>query len=270
MSTLSPRLAAVFAQPRKALIPFITAGDPAPSHTVALMHALVAGGADVIELGMPFSDPMADGPTIQLACERSLAAGTTLTRILELVADFRRDNQTTPVVLMGYLNPIERRGSAAFAAQAKAAGVDGVLIVDLAVEEAPDFAPVFRSAGLDLIFLIAPTSTPSRIAAVAREASGYLYYVSLKGVTGSAALDVDSVATKLAEIRQHTALPVAVGFGIRDAASAAAVARVADGVVVGSALVSEVEKHQSTPAVLPDLLRDKLQAMRTALDGVSA
>ncbi|MES2685050.1 MAG: tryptophan synthase subunit alpha [Pseudomonadota bacterium] len=269
MSRIESRFAALKSANRKALIPFITGGDPTPAHTVGLMHALVAGGADVIELGMPFSDPMADGPTIQLACERALAAGTSITRILAMVAEFRSTDSTTPVVLMGYLNPIEHRGIAAFAAQASKAGVDGVLIVDLAVEEAPEFAPLFKQAGLDLIFLIAPTSTPARIAKVAEQASGYLYYVSLKGVTGSAALDVDSVATKLAEIRSITALPLAVGFGIRDAATAAAVGAVADGVVVGSALVSEVEKHAKAPEVLPALLRDKLKAMRLALDGIA-
>ncbi len=268
MSRIQSRFNALKSANRKALIPFITGGDPAPAHSVGLMHALVAGGADVIELGMPFSDPMADGPTIQLACERALAAGTTITKILAIVSEFRATDATTPVVLMGYLNPIERRGLQLFATQAREAGVDGVLIVDLAVEEAPEFAPVFKQAGLDLIFLIAPTSTPARIAAVAKQASGYLYYVSLKGVTGSAALDVDSVATKLAQIRTLTALPIAVGFGIRDAATAAAVAQIADGVVVGSALVSEVEKNAATPAVLPVLLRDKLLAMRKAMDGV--
>lgn len=268
MSRIEYRFAALKKANRKALIPFITGGDPTPAHTVGLMHALVAGGADVIELGMPFSDPAADGPTIQLASERALAAGASVTKILEMVTVFRSTDSTTPVVLMGYLNPIEHRGVDAFAAQARTAGVDGVLIVDLAIEEAPDFAPVFKLAGLDLIFLIAPTSTPKRIAAVAEQASGYLYYVSLKGVTGSAALDVDSVAAKLAEIRTLTALPIAVGFGIRDAATAAAVAQVADGVVVGSALVSEVEKNVATPAVLPALLRDKLLAMRKAMDGV--
>ena len=266
MSRIASCFTALKAANRKALIPFITGGDPSPAHTVGLMHALVSGGADVIELGMPFSDPMADGPTIQLACERALAAGTSISKILAMVAEFRRTDSTTPVVLMGYLNPIEHRGIAAFAAQARDAGVDGVLIVDLAVEEAPEFAPVFKQAELDLIFLIAPTSTPARIAAVAQQASGYLYYVSLKGVTGSAALDVGSVATKLAEIRSITSLPLAVGFGIRDAATAAAVGAVADGVVVGSALVSEVEKHAKTPEVLPALLRDKLRAMRDALD----
>lgn len=265
---IETRLTALKAAGKKALIPFITGGDPAPAHTVGLMHALVAGGADVIELGMPFSDPMADGPTIQLACERALAAGTSITRILAMVTEFRAADSHTPVVLMGYLNPIERRGLDVFAQQAKDAGVDGVLIVDLAVEEAPEFAPVFKAAGLDLIFLIAPTSTPARIAAVAQQASGYLYYVSLKGVTGSAALDIDSVAAKLAEIRSLTKLPIAVGFGIRDAATAAAVAGVADGVVIGSALVSEIEKHAAAPEVLPALLRAKLEPIRKALDGV--
>ena len=270
MSRIQSRFAALKAANRKALIPFITGGDPAPQHTVGLMHALVAGGADVIELGMPFSDPMADGPTIQLACERSLAAGTTLTKILQMVKEFRHSDSSTPVVLMGYLNPIERRGLATFAADAKDAGVDGVLIVDLAVEEAPEFAPTFKSAGLDLIFLIAPTSTPARIAVVAAAASGYLYYVSLKGVTGSAALDVTSVAAKLAEIRGLTTLPIAVGFGIRDAATAAAVAGVADGVVIGSSLVSLVEQYAAEPAVLPELLKAKLAPIRKAMDGVQA
>lgn len=269
MSRIAARLAALQKAGRKALIPYITGGDPAPAHTVALMHALVAAGADVIELGMPFSDPMADGPTIQLACERALAAGTTVTRLLELVAEFRRTDADTPVVLMGYLNPIEHRGIARFAEQAKAAGVDGVLIVDLAVEETPEFAPLFKAAGLDMIFLVAPTSSEARIRAVAEAASGYLYYVSLKGVTGSATLDVASVATKLADIRRHTALPLAVGFGIRDAASAKAVGQVADGVVVGSALVSEIEKHANQPEMLPSLLGDRLGVIRKALDEIA-
>jgi len=225
----------------KALVPYITAGDPHPQHTVALMHALVKGGADVIELGVPFSDPMADGPVIQLACERALVHGTSLWQVVEMVAEFRKTNSTTPVVLMGYLNPIEARGFAKFADYARSAGVDGVLVVDLAVEEAPEIAPIFRAAGLDCIFLLAPTSSGARIAAIAEQASGYLYYVSLKGVTGAATLDIASVEAKLEEIRRHTKLPVAVGFGIRDADSAAKVARVADAVVVGSALVSQIE-----------------------------
>ena len=268
-SRIVKRMAALKSAGRKALIPFITGGDPSPAHTVTLMHALVAGGADVIELGMAFSDPMADGPTIQLACERALAAGTTVSKLLQLVAEFRQQDDHTPVVLMGYLNPIERRGVVAFAEQARVAGVDGVLIVDLAVEEAPEFAPAIKQAGLDLIFLLAPTSSAERIQAIAAQASGYLYYVSLKGVTGSATLDVDSVASKLAEIRQYTDLPLAVGFGIRDATSAAAVGQVADGVIVGSALVSEIEKHAAEPALLPALLRDKLAVMRRALDGIA-
>lgn len=255
---------------RKALIPYITAGDPAPGVTVGLMHALVRAGADVIELGVPFSDPMADGPTIQLACERALAHHTGLWNVIEMVAEFRRQDSQTPVVLMGYLNPVETRGLQVFAERAQAAGVDGVLLVDLAVEEAERYLPTLRAHGLDCIFLIAPTSPAERIAAIAREASGYLYYVSLKGVTGAASLDVPSVAAKLAEIRQHTTLPLAVGFGIRDAESAKAVGAVADGVVVGSALVSEIEKNQQNPSVLPGILQEKLQSMRLALDSLGS
>ena len=266
MSRIKTVFDALKARGGKALIPYITAGDPHPKHTVALMHALVKGGADVIEVGVPFSDPMADGPVIQLACERALVHGTSLWQVLEMVAEFRTTNTSTPVVLMGYLNPIEARGFEAFARRAGQAGVDGVLVVDLAVEEAPEIAPVFRAAGLDCIFLLAPTSSGARIAAIAEQASGYLYYVSLKGVTGAATLDIGSVEAKLAEIRQHTKLPVAVGFGIRDAESAARVGRVADGVVVGSALVSQIEKHQNEPAVLPGLLTQQLGAIRAALD----
>ncbi|WP_020650289.1 tryptophan synthase subunit alpha [Solimonas variicoloris] len=268
----SSRLAARFerlrAAGRKALIPYITAGDPQPDVTVSLMHALVRGGADVIELGVPFSDPMADGPTIQLACERALKYGTGLWQILDMVAEFRRSDADTPVVLMGYLNPVEMRGLEAFAARAQAAGVDGVLLVDLAVEEAPDYLPTLRAHGLDCIFLLAPTSPPARIEAIARAASGYLYYVSLKGVTGAATLDVASVEAQVAEIRRHTKLPVAVGFGIRDAASARAVGGIADGVVVGSALVAEIERLQERPQELPAVLQEKLAALRAALDSL--
>lgn len=268
----SSRLAARFerlrAAGRKALIPYITAGDPQPDVTVGLMHALVRGGADVIELGVPFSDPMADGPTIQLACERALKYGTGLWQILDMVAEFRRSDADTPVVLMGYLNPVEMRGLEAFAARAQAAGVDGVLLVDLAVEEAPDYLPTLRAHGLDCIFLLAPTSPPARIEAIARAASGYLYYVSLKGVTGAATLDVASVEAQVAEIRRHTKLPVAVGFGIRDAASARAVGGIADGVVVGSALVAEIERLQERPQELPAVLQEKLAALRAALDSL--
>jgi len=268
------RLQAVFRELRESgragLVPYITAGDPHPRHTVKLMHALVEGGADVIELGVPFSDPMADGPVIQLACERALAHGTHLWQVLDLVAAFRRKDAKTPVVLMGYLNPIETRGLEAFARKARVAGVDGVLVVDLAVEEAPEFTPALRAQGLDNIFLVAPTSPPARIQAIAREASGYLYYVSLKGVTGAGSLDVRSVAAKLGEIRKHTRLPLAVGFGVRDPATAAAVGMVADAVVVGSALVSDVQRNAKKPAALPGVLRRKLAAMRRALDRAKA
>ncbi len=251
---------------RKALVPYITAGDPHPSRTVALMHALVEGGADIIELGVPFSDPMADGPTIQLACERALKHGTSLRQVIGIVAEFRRTDAKTPVVLMGYLNPVETMGLQAFAAKAKEAGVDGVLVVDLAVEEAPEFVPTLQEQGLDCIFLLAPTSSDARIAAVASQASGYLYYVSLKGVTGAKTLDVASVADKLRDIRRLTKLPIAVGFGIRDAETAARVGQISDGVVVGSALVAEIEKRQNEPDSLPAVLKQKLVEMRRALD----
>ncbi|MES0874460.1 tryptophan synthase subunit alpha [Sinimarinibacterium thermocellulolyticum] len=266
MNRIEKRFAALRASGRKALIPYITAGDPAPQYTVALMHALVRGGADLIELGVPFSDPMADGPVIQLACERALAHGTGLWDILDMVAAFRRDDAHTPVVLMGYLNPIEMRGVEAFAERAREVGVDGVLIVDLALEEAQDYLPALRKRGLDCIFLLAPTSPEARITKVAHAASGYLYYVSLKGVTGAAHLDAASVRAKLDAIRRHSDLPIAVGFGIRDAASAQAIGRIADGVVVGSALVSEIERLQQQPERLAPTLQTRLQELRQALD----
>jgi tryptophan synthase alpha chain len=269
MSRIESTFRALAETGRKALIPYITAGDPHPQHTVALMHALIAGGADIIELGVPFSDPMADGPTIQLACERALVHGTSLRQVIGMVAEFRKTNAKTPVVLMGYMNPIEVMGIEVFARSAAAAGVDGVLVVDLSVEEAPDELPALRQSGLDVIFLLAPTSSAARIDAAARLAGGYLYYVSLKGVTGARTLDVSSVAEKVAEIRRHTRLPVAVGFGIRDGASAAAVARIADGVVVGSALVSEIEKNGAQPEKLPSLLTAQLGGLRKAMDGAS-
>jgi len=266
MGRLKETFARLRATGRTGLVPYITAGDPHPRHTVALMHALVAGGADVIELGVPFSDPMADGPVIQLACERALAHGTSLTRVLKLVAQFRRRDAATPVVLMGYLNPIESMGLAQFARRAKGVGVDGVLVVDLTVEEAPEFAPALKAAGLDCIFLLAPTSPAERIAAISRQGSGYLYYVSLKGVTGARSLDLGDVKRKLIEIRRHAQLPVAVGFGVRDPKTAAQVGRAADAVVVGSALVSVIARHAASPAGLPATLGAKLRAMRRALD----
>lgn len=266
MSRIAETFATLKKSRRKALVPYLTAGDPNPKATVPMLHALAKAGADIIEVGVPFSDPMADGPTIQLACERALKHGTGLWQILDMVAEFRRKDQKTPIVLMGYLNPIETRGVVAFAKKAKQAGVDGVLIVDLAVEEAHAYAPALKAEGLDLIFLLAPTSPAARIEAIAREASGYLYYVSLKGVTGAATLDVTDVSRKLREIRKHSSLPVAVGFGIRDAASAKAVGKVADAIVVGTALVSEIEKHQKAPSRLPAILGKKLATLRAALD----
>jgi len=266
MSRIAETLETLRGSGRKALIPYITAGDPAPEHTVAFMHALVRGGADVIELGVPFSDPMADGPTIQLACERALRHGCGLWKVLDIVSEFRQTDSKTPVVLMGYLNPVETRGVEAFAERAKTCGVDGVLLVDLAVEEADRYLTPLRAQGIDTIFLLAPTSPAARIEAIARQASGYIYYVSLKGVTGSASLDVASVEAKLAQIREHSSLPLAVGFGIRDAETARAIGRIADGVVVGSALVSEIEKLQDRPAEIPARLESILGGLRRALD----
>ena len=227
---------------RKALIPFITAGDPDPMLTVPLMHAMVEAGADIIELGVPFSDPMADGPVIQRASERALKKGVSLRRVLEMVANFRADNNETPVVLMGYANPIEAMGHFAFAASAFDAGVDGALVVDYPPEESVDFAENLLANALDPIFLLAPTSTEERVAMVAGLASGYVYYVSLKGVTGSSELDVETVAQRIPEIHAAVGVPVGVGFGIRDARTAGMLARVADAVIVGSRIIEEIEK----------------------------
>lgn len=243
------KIAAVFAdlksQGRKGLIPFVTAGDPHPNMTVDVMHALVKGGADIIELGVPFSDPMADGPVIQRSSERALAQGVTLRQCLENVKTFRTQNQQTPVVLMGYANPIEQMGHAEFAKAAKSVGVDGVLIVDYPPEECEEFAKQMRSNGIDPIFLLAPTSSKERIAHAAQIAAGYIYYVSLRGVTGANTLNTMDVANVLPLIRQETSIPVAVGFGIRDAASAKAVSQTADAVVIGSRIVQLLEEAKS-------------------------
>ena len=249
MSKIQATFERLQAQGRKALIPFVTAGDPDPVTTVPLMHALVEAGADIIELGVPFSDPMADGPTIQRASERALRKGVSLRQVLEMVANFRADNNETPVVLMGYANPIEAMGVETFAAAAFDAGVDGVLVVDYPPEEGVDFARIMRANALDPIFLLAPTSTEARIAQVAELASGYVYYVSLKGVTGSAQLDVEAVARRIPEIRAAVGVPVGVGFGIRDAPTAGAVARIADAVVVGSRIIEEMAKAPVGEAV---------------------
>jgi tryptophan synthase alpha chain len=234
----------------KALIPFVTAGDPEPGMTVPLMHALVEAGANVIELGVPFSDPMADGPVVQRASERALKHGVSLARVLAFVREFRVRNQATPVVLMGYANPIESMGTGRFVDEAQQAGVDGVLVVDYPPEECASFAGLVRSHGMDLIFLLAPTSSDARMAQVGALASGYLYYVSLKGVTGAAHLDLADVAEKIRRLRRQTKLPVGVGFGIRDAATATAVAKFADAVVIGSAIIQQMEAAPAGEQVL--------------------
>jgi len=264
MSRIEQTFAALAAQSKKGLIPFITAGYPDPARTVEFMHALVAGGADVIELGVPFSDPMADGPVIQRASERALAHGVSLKRVLADVKRFRETDQKTPVVLMGYANPIERMGVEAFAQAAAEAGVDGVLTVDYPPEESAEFAQRMRAAGIDPIFLLAPTSTDERIAAVGKVASGYVYYVSLKGVTGAATLDVSNIASKIPAIKSQVRLPIGVGFGIRDASTARAVADTADAVVIGSRLVQLLEEApaQSAASVLTTFVAE----IRKALD----
>jgi tryptophan synthase alpha chain len=249
---------------RKALIPFVTAGDPEPGMTVPLMRALVEAGADVLELGVPFSDPMADGPVIQRASDRALKHGVGLDRVLALVREFRAGNQITPVVLMGYANPIEAMGADRFVDAAQQAGVDGVLVVDYPPEECESFAGLVRSHGMDLIFLLAPTSSDARMAKVAKLASGYLYYVSLKGVTGAGHLDLVEVAEKISRIRRQTALPVGVGFGIRDADTARAVAQFADAVVIGSAIIQQMEAAPAGEQVLH--ARKFMQSIREALD----
>lgn len=241
MSRIQQRFADLQAVRGKALITFITAGDPDPASTVPLMHALVAGGADIIELGVPFSDPMADGPTIQRSSERALVHGVSLRDVLSMVSEFRKSDQGTPVVLMGYANPIEAMGHEAFCQAAQAAGLDGVLTVDYPPEESADFAAQCAAVGLDPIYLLAPTTPEARVEAIGRQARGFIYYVSLKGVTGSANLDLTEVAAKLPAIRNHTGLPVGVGFGIRDAETARLVAGVADAVVIGSRIVQEIE-----------------------------
>ncbi len=264
-SRIPATFAALAAQGRKALIPFITAGDPHPDMTLPLMRALVAGGADIIELGVPFSDPMADGPTIQRASERALAQGMSLRRVLALVGEFRRENATTPVVLMGYANPVEAYGVEGFARDACGAGVDGVLVVDYPPEECAAFAAFMKQAGIDPIFLLAPTSTEQRYGEVAQIGSGYIYYVSLKGVTGSAKLDLDEVASRIPLIRARVGMPVGVGFGIRDGATAARIGAVADAVVIGSRIIEEIESGDAATA--PQRVEAFMHGIRAALDG---
>jgi len=268
MSRIENHLASLRSQGRKALIPFITAGDPQPSVTVPTMHALVEAGADIIELGVPFSDPMADGPVIQHASERALVHHVGMRDVLAMVSEFRQANNDTPVVLMGYLNPIEVMGYEAFAKAASEAGVDGVLTVDMPPEEAQEFTAALRTHGLDPIFLLAPTTTEARIGRICELASGFVYYVSVKGITGAGNLNIDEVAGRVATIRGKTSLPVGVGFGIKDGDSAARVAAVADAVVVGSALVSRIEALQNDIDKIPQQAAAFIAELRQAMDKV--
>lgn len=272
MSRIQATMTALQAQKRTALIPYVTAGFPYADITPELMHSMVAGGADVIELGVPFSDPSADGPVIQKAGEKALSMGVGLVQVLDMVRSFRRQDSTTPVVLMGYANPVERYDikhgtgtrESAFIRDAAAAGVDGMLIVDYPPEECTAFAAELRAHGMDLIFLLAPTSTPQRMAQVAQVASGYVYYVSLKGVTGAGTLDVEAVEAMLPRIRQHVSVPVGVGFGIRDAETAKAISKVADAVVIGSKIIQLIQDQPR--AQVAAVAQAFLQEIRTALD----
>ncbi len=272
MSRIGTTFAKLKAQNRKALIPYVTAGFPFADITPALMHGMVAAGADIIELGVPFSDPSADGPVIQKAGDRALSFGIGLVHVLEMVRVFRTENATTPVVLMGYANPIERYsqkhtssgGQSAFVRDAAAVGVDGVLVVDYPPEECEAFAAELKAAAMDLIFLLAPTSTDARMAQIARIASGYVYYVSLKGVTGAGTLDTAAVEAMLPRIRRHVDVPVGVGFGIRDAATAREIGKVADAVVIGSKIIQLIDgqPHDQVVQVAANFLRE----IRCALD----
>ena len=268
MSRITPTFQALKAQGRKALIPYLMAGFPQPAQTLALMHALVEGGADIIELGVPFSDPMADGPVIQQAGEEALRHHVGMSEVLAMVRAFRATDSQTPIVLMGYANPVESynlvHGEHGFVKDAAAAGVDGVLVVDYPPEECVDFAAALKVHQMDLIFLLAPTSTDQRMQQVAQVASGYVYYVSLKGVTGSGALNTDEVEAMLPRIRQHVHIPVGVGFGIRDAQTAQIIGKVADAVVIGSKLIQLVKAAAKAEA--PGTARDFMRGIRQALD----
>jgi tryptophan synthase alpha chain len=264
MSRIEQTFAALKAAGKTGLVTFITAGDPGPEMTVPLMHAMVAGGANVLELGVPFSDPMAEGPVIQRACERALAQGVTMTDVFGFVREFRKQDQATPVVLMGYANPIERMGPSAFIQAAKDAGADGAIVVDYPPEECEAFAGEMKANGLDLIFLLAPTSTTERVKQVARHGSGFSYYVSLKGVTGAGGIDTADVARRVAAIREHVKLPIGVGFGIRDAQTAKAVASVADAVVIGSRIIQELENTPKEQG--PQAVQAFCAGIRAALD----
>ncbi len=269
MNRIDQRFRALAASGRSALIPYVTAGHPSPEASVEILHAAVEAGADLLELGMPFSDVMADGPVIQNACARALEQGMNLDRVLEMVAAFRRRDAETPIVLMGYTNPIERRGCSRFAAEAAAAGVDALLIVDCPADEAEELKAELAEQGLHQIFLVAPTTTAGRLERTARLAGGFVYYVSIKGVTGAASLDLDSLAPAVGRIREAMDLPVAVGFGIREPEQAAAVARCANGVVIGSALVDRLDRCV-TPADAVQVTRQYLGAVRAAMDAAAS
>ena len=272
MSRLAARFAELKANEKTALIPYVMTCDPSPEITLPLMHAMVEAGADIIELGAPFSDPMADGPVIQLAAERSLQHNTSLHDVFSVVTDFRKTDDKTPIVMMGYLNPIEVMGYQSFAQQASACGIDGVITVDMPPVEAGEYVPALKAQGLDPIFLLAPTSTRERIKKLADVASGFVYYVSLKGVTGAATLDISSVEDKVAEIRQFIDLPIGVGFGISDAQSAAKVAVCSDAVVVGSAIVKKMTlnsgKTEAERSIIIKEISEILSEMRSALDSL--
>lgn len=264
MSRIKSVFAALKQQGKTALIPYITAGDPHPKFTVSLMHTLVEHGADMIELGVPFSDPMADGPVIQRASERALLHKVGLTAVLDMVKTFRQTDQSTPIILMGYANPIEAIGALAFADRAKAADVDGVITVDYPPEECGNFVKELRARDIDPVFLLSPTTEARRVELIVNQASGFVYYVSLKGVTGAANLDIVEVAGRVASIREQTNLPVGVGFGIRDAATAKATAAIADAVVVGSRMVLEIEA--SNEANLLSNVANLMTELKSAVD----
>jgi tryptophan synthase alpha chain len=266
MSRLVHTFSELLNNKRKALIPFITAGDPEPEFTVPMMHDMVIAGVDIIELGVPFSDPMADGPVIQHASERALAHKMSLRRTLEMVTEFRKTNTKTPVVLMGYLNPIEAMGYVDFANAAQAAGVDGVLTVDLPPEEGSQLSQLLKEREIDPVFLLAPNSSDERIKLMSTVGSGYLYYVSLKGVTGAGHLNTIDVENKLLQIRTNTRLPIAIGFGVKDAQTAKAVADLGDGVVVGSALITKIEQNPGDPSQAKHEIIRLLVSMRNAID----
>lgn len=268
MSRLQQTFQRLRASNRKALIPYITAGDPLASVTVPLMHAMVAAGSDVIELGVPFSDPMADGPTIQRASERALHQGVGIRDVISMVRSFREQDDLTPIVLMGYLNPVEVMGYEAFADSVAEAGVDGVLIVDMPPEETGVLSDYLKSCAVDMIFLVAPNSTEQRIRNIVSIASGYLYYVSLKGVTGAGHLDLGSVEKKLQQIKTLTDMPIGVGFGVKDADTARSIGQLADGVVVGSALIEQIESCLESPETVIEAVSSLLRSMRSGLDSV--